>query len=96
LTGHSAEIDPTVHAVRGDLADVTLADKVFAPHYARSISYCALIATPIMVKAKGDGAVCGHLLKGDVFHVFDFSGGWAWGRTEFAVGYVPETAIEPQ
>ena len=34
LNGVSATIDPRVDAVRGDLADVRLADRVFAPHYA--------------------------------------------------------------
>jgi hypothetical protein len=89
-------MDPTVHAVRGDLADVDLADKVFAPHYARSTPYRAVTATAISAKPTTDAPDAGHLLVGDVFNVLDFSGGWAWGRTAFAVGYVPENAIAPQ
>ncbi|MDF0752810.1 hypothetical protein NLU14_21530, partial [Marinobacter sp. 71-i] len=34
LKGRSVPIDPRVDAVRRDLADVRLADRVFAPHYA--------------------------------------------------------------
>lgn len=89
-------MDPTVHAVRGDLADVTLADKVFAPHYARAIAYRAITATAISAKPKADAPPVGQLLAGDTFNVLDFSGGWAWGRTAFAVGYVPEAMIAPQ
>jgi hypothetical protein len=95
LTGHSAELDTSINAVRGDLADVALADRVFAPHYARAVAWTAVRETPIRLKAASDATVTGKLMPGDVFDVLDFSGGWAWGRTAFAVGYVPEDAIAP-
>jgi hypothetical protein len=95
LTGHSAELDTSTNAVRGDLADVELADRVFAPHYARAVAWTAVKDTPIRVKASSDAAVIGKLMLGDVFNVLDFSAGWAWGRTAFAVGYVPEDMIAP-
>lgn len=94
LTGHSAELDASVNAVRGDLADVELADRVFAPHYARAVAWRAVADTPIFAKP-GDTAIVGRLLANDVFHVLDFAAGWAWGRTAFAVGYVPESTIAP-
>jgi hypothetical protein len=95
LTGHSAELDTSINAVRGDLADVDLADRVFAPHYARAVAWTTVRETPIRTKAASDAAVVGKLLPGDVFNVLDFSAGWAWGRTAFAVGYVPEEMIAP-
>jgi hypothetical protein len=95
LTGHSAELDTSTNAMRGDLADVELADRVFAPHYARAVAWTAAHETPIRTKAAADAAVVGKLMPGDVFHVLDFSAGWAWGRTAFAVGYVLEDMIAP-
>jgi hypothetical protein len=95
LTGHSAELDASTNAVRGDLADVELADRVFAPHYARAVAWTATGDTPIYEKAQSDATPVGKLIKGDVFNVLDFSAGWAWGRTAFAVGYVRECMIAP-
>ena len=34
LTGHSIEGDKRTTPIRGDLADIKLAGKLFAPHYA--------------------------------------------------------------
>ena len=44
LTGPSVTLDPRTHAVRGDLADVRLAEQVFAPHYAAPLKARALHA----------------------------------------------------
>jgi hypothetical protein len=95
LTGHSAELDTSTNAVRGDLADVDLADRVFAPHYARAVAWQAKAETVIRLKPVADAAAVGKLMVGDVFNVLDFSAGWAWGRTAFAVGYVPADTIVP-
>lgn len=73
---------------------MTLAAKVFAPHYARAVPFAAVSATPILARPKADATPAGQLLVGDMFDVLDFNGGWAWGRTPFAVGYVPEAALE--
>ena len=95
LTGHSAELDASTNAVRGDLADVELADRVFAPHYARAVAWRTKAATDIRVRPTSDAPITGKLMAGDVFNLLDISGGWAWGRTAFAVGYVPADTIEP-
>ena len=93
LTGHSAELDRASNAVRGDLADLELADKVFAPHYARALPMRAHTNTVVHASPSDTSPVVGKLLAGDTFHLLDLSGGWAWGRTAFAVGYVAQDSI---
>lgn len=93
LSGHSVKLDPTTHAVRGDLADIELAHRVFAPHYARAISYRVTNATPVLTEAGGADAR-GQLAAGDSFCVLDISGGYAWGKlTNGTPGYVVMTAL---
>ena len=47
LGGPSVVLDPRIHAWRSDIADIALAGRLFAPHYARPlIRACGLIATP--------------------------------------------------
>ena len=81
--------------MRGDLADVELADRVFAPHYARAVSWRAKNNTAIHALPSPDAPIVGKLLTGDVFHLLDINANWAWGRTAFAVGYVPADSVEP-
>jgi hypothetical protein len=95
LTGHSAELDSSTNAVRGDLADVDLADRVFAPHYAQAVPWRAIAKTEIHAQPAIDAPVVGKLLAGDTFHLLDINANWAWGRTAFAVGYVPADSITP-
>jgi cell wall-associated NlpC family hydrolase len=96
LTGKTASFDPRVEAVRGDLADVSLAGKLFAPHYAEAVeTVCARPFTPICEKP--DGPQISELLSGEVFMLLDVSGGWAWGWSahDHYVGYVEATALDP-
>jgi Bacterial dipeptidyl-peptidase Sh3 domain len=95
LTGHSADLDASTNAVRGDLADVELADRVFAPHYAQAVAWRASQTTEIHAQPAIDAPVIGKLLAGDAFNLLDINAGWAWGRTAFAVGYVPAESIAP-
>jgi hypothetical protein len=93
LSGHSVKLDPATHAVRGDLADIQLAQKVFAPHYARALAYRVTEATPVLAEAGGDDAR-GQLAAGDSFCVLDISGGYAWGKLDDGTpGYVVMTAL---
>ncbi len=95
LAGHSAAIDPRIHAVRGDLADVELASQVFAPHYAKALPCRVLVDTAIHVKPNIDSERVDHLVEGDAVDLFDVSGGWSWVRTSKAVGYVRADYIGP-
>lgn len=93
LTGRSVRLDPRIDAVRADLTDLRLADRVFAPHYAEARPQTAIAAAPLLV-APG-GAPVSELLPGDAFDLLELSAGVAWGRslTDGVVGYVAEGAL---
>lgn len=96
LKGRSVPLDPRINAMRGDLADVTLAGILFAPHYARARERVVL-AEAAFVRAEADAAATAvtQLLHGETFHVLDVTGDWAWGYCDHDhyVGYVPEAAL---
>ena len=91
-------VDPAQFAVRGDLADVELADRVFAPHYAAAVPYRILRETAILAEARGDAEIRGTVAAGGYFHVLDISGGWAWGHGDAArsVGYIAADVLSPR
>ena len=94
LSGRSVKLDPTTHAVRGDIADLELAHEVFAPHYARALAYRAQIDATVRAEADADAEARAGLNAGDKFCVLDISGGYAWGKTQNGVpGYVVMTAL---
>jgi hypothetical protein len=95
LSGHSATLDPTVHAVRGDLADVELADRVFAPHYAKAMPRSLAVKTVLHAKPSAESDVVAHLETGASVDLFDVSGGWAWVRSASGMGYVPADTLAP-
>ena len=89
LDGPSIAIDPRIEAVRPDLADISLAGKLFAPHYAQAVErICAATATPLLDMP--DGNHLAELHEGDRFWLLDQAGGWAWGwrASDHLVGYV--------
>ena len=95
LTGRSPSVDPRVEAARGDLADVRLADRIFAPHYAAPIARNAIARTPVL--AAHGGPAASELLKGERFDVLELSHGYAWGvgAVDGAVGFVAMDALGP-
>ncbi|CAM3147771.1 hypothetical protein SPAN111604_06575 [Sphingomonas antarctica] len=94
LSGPSVKLDPTTHAVRGDIADLELAHEVFAPHYARALAYRTKAAAIVRAESGEDAEQRAQLAAGDVFCVLDISGGYAWGKTEDGTpGYVVMTAL---
>jgi hypothetical protein len=95
LSRHSALLDPSVHAVRDDLADVDLADRVFAPHYAQSIRYKVTKPTTVHVKPSGSSVSLGSLSNGQTVDLFDLSASWGWVRTANGIGYVRADCIVP-
>ena len=88
-------LDPLHHAVRGDLADVRLADRVFAPHYAAPLD--CHVGRPVALLAARDeaSAVLAQLAKGDAFEVLELAGTKAWGiaPARGLVGYVDRDAL---
>lgn len=89
-------IDPRTDAARRDLADVRLADRVFAPHYAAPVAH--VVTAPVSLRAakEADAEVLAQLAAGDVFEVLELSAGNAWGRAPGSglVGYVDAASLE--
>jgi hypothetical protein len=88
-----------VDAVRRDLADVRLADRVFAPHYAAPMPRQLAASAQLRSGAPADSDVLASLAAGDVFEVLELAGSHAWGVAPAAglVGYIPASALaDPQ
>lgn len=88
-------LDPTRMAVRGDLADVRLADQVFAPHYAAPMPRIVASGAALRASRAADGAVLATLAAGDRFELLDITGDVAWGVAPASglVGYVDAAAL---
>jgi hypothetical protein len=95
LKGVSAQIDPRIDAVRGDLADVRLADRVFAPHYAAPLARTLMRDTALRAARACDSAVLAQLSSGGIFEMLELSAGTAWGVAPAAglVGYIDAAAL---
>jgi cell wall-associated NlpC family hydrolase len=96
LTGPSRRLDPRLHAYRKDVADIALADLLFAPHYASPTRcHVAAIATPVFAAPSRNARAVSQLVRGEEFDVIDIVSGWAWGRCghDDYVGYVPAEAL---
>lgn len=93
LTGRSHSVDTRVEAARGDLADVRLADRVFAPHYAAAVQRSAVRRAPIL--AAHGGEPISEILAGETFDVLELSHGYAWGvgGADGTVGFVAVDAL---
>lgn len=81
--------------MRGDLADVRLADRVFAPHYAAPMPRLLASDAALRAAKAKDSEIVAQLHAGDVFEILELSGGNAWGVAPGAglVGYVDAAAI---
>ena len=90
LDGPTRALDPRTNAFRRDIADVSLAGALFAPHYAAPMPRMALAATMMRKAAAHDSEAVSQLLPGEDFATLDVAGGWAWGYSlhDHYVGYV--------
>lgn len=102
LAGPSAKIDAAHLPVRGDLAHIRLAGKVFVPHYVVPMPHQVNgSGAQLHTAAKAEAEVVAQLTTGTVFNVLDIAGTapnvWAWGQVgeDGAVGYVPLAALHP-
>ncbi len=96
LSGPSIELDARTLAVRGDLADIALAGKLFVPHYAQPMAMtCTDDATAIFAMQDRASEIVGELERDTTFMVVDMAGGWAWGfrATDHIVGYVDMVSL---
>lgn len=97
LSCPSIDLDARTQAVRGDLADIALAGKLFVPHYAEPMEMiCTASSASVYATPDLSGQNLGSLPKGAAFNVVDMAGDWAWGfrKSDHIVGYVELTALE--
>lgn len=96
LSGPARVTDPRVTPIRGDLADIALAGKLFAPHYVVPMERAIAVPHVALRKAKGDAAEqVSELLHGERFMLLDVSGDWGWGYGlhDRYLGYLPLSAL---
>lgn len=96
LEGPSIRLDPRLHAWRRDIADIALAGRLFAPHYAAPVLRgCGMIATSVLLEPADGAEAVSELLPGEGFAVLDLTAGWAWGYclADRRVGYVEAIAL---
>ena len=95
MTGPSTKLDRLHDAVRSDLADIRLADRVFAPHYARAVERFATCPVAVRRSRDADAEQLAMLQVGDVFEVLEFTNGQAWGVAQAlgVVGYVDTDCV---
>ncbi len=96
LTGPSVELEPGRYAVRRDLAEIAVADRVFAQHYVKPVAHRLMRDAIVHRRPQVEVETHGQLGAGDIFHVLDIGKEWAWGRGDNGpVGYVQVSALEP-
>ena len=94
LTGVSNLPDPATHAYRKDLADVALAGRVIASHYAEPLVRHLVAAAQLVAEGATDAEPIADLRAGDEIRMLDNSRGWAWGYgPDGQVGYVRAEAV---
>lgn len=97
LSGPSEVLDPRIHAIRRDLADARLAERVFAPHYAVPQPCGVVVAAPLFAEARPGAEPLSEVLPGETFEVLEQGAGRAWGiAADGAVGYVTIDALGAQ
>jgi hypothetical protein len=94
LAGPAERSDPARQPVRGDLAHIRLAGKVFVPHYVQPLAYRAAGTGATLLRTVG-GEVLVTLEPGAGFDVLDIAGQHAWGESSCGfVGYVALDHLE--
>jgi hypothetical protein len=90
-------LDPRRHAVRPDLADIRLAEHVFAPRYAAPVDQTIGRAVALRAAPGEDAEVLTMLTPGARFELLDLAGGEGWGIAvaDDLVGYVEAAVLTP-
>lgn len=80
LSGPAKVRDARVTPIRGDLADIALAGKLFAPHYVVPMERAVKVPyAPLLENGRDDATQGSELLRGERFMVLDIAGRHAWG-----------------
>jgi len=93
LAGPSDLPDPRTHAYRKDLADVALAGRVIASHFAEPLVRRLGAGAPLLAAPEDGAEVLAELPAGAELAMLDNSRGWAWGYAGGLVGYVPSEVV---
>ncbi|MBV9840889.1 MAG: C40 family peptidase [Sphingomonadaceae bacterium] len=96
LSGPSVRLDTRINAIRPDLVDLRLADRVLSAHYAAPIErVCTTVAAVMRGRPSADAPAVSELLMGERFQLLEISGDWAWGYSahDDYVGYLPRKAL---
>ncbi len=82
--------------MRGDLADIRLAELVFAPHYAAPLQCVAIRPVTLQSTRDPNSDPLAQILTGDRFEVLELAGRNAWGIAPGIglVGFVDRTALD--
>ncbi len=96
LTGPSVALDEGRYAVRRDLAEIAVADRIFAQHYVDPMSARVNRDTTVYLRPATESETVATLTAGDVFNLIDLGHDWAWGRGDArgTVGYVATSALD--
>lgn len=96
LTGRSVTLDPRTHAVRADIADIRLAELVFAPHYAVPMPQIVTVPVDLVGSRQDNADVLVRLEPGETFEMLEIAGPKAWGIAvaHGLVGYVDRSALK--
>jgi hypothetical protein len=95
LSGPSDPPDPRFNGYRKDLADVALAGRVIASHYAEPLDRVVVSRAKLRSAPSDDAEIIRELQAGDAFALLDSSVGWSWGYAgdDRRVGYVRAEAV---
>jgi hypothetical protein len=95
LARPSEVLDPLRRPVRGDLAHIRCAGRIFVPHYAVPMPNRVTGDAALLRAGRGDAEVLAMLATGTLFNVLDIAGAWAWGQVgeDGLVGYVAVAAL---
>lgn len=96
LTGPSIPLEPGRYAVRRDLAEIAVADRIFAQHFVEPMAVTLKSSTDVLTRPGLGNEVIATLAADEVFLVVDLGHQWAWGRGERlgTVGYVAASVLD--
>jgi hypothetical protein len=95
LARPSETFDQLHRPVRGDLAHIRCAGRIFVPHYAVPMPHRVVVGADLVRAGRADADVLTALVADTVFNVLDIAGNWAWGQVgeDGLVGYVAFGAL---
>lgn len=88
-------LDPAIHAFRSDVADIALAGKVIASHYAKPVIRSSKKETALLAAGAAGAEAIRRLAPRERFAVLACGRGFAWGFAiaDHRVGYVDENDL---